>query len=83
MTPSRIFAGQNTSAAKMYQREHFLKLANELKDSGGGLWGEFSPHLPTFDDRWESMISRSIEYESMVHPKGNRQAVIPWVSKDL
>ena len=77
ITPASIFRSRSL---RLFKKDEFADLAESLKNSGASLWSEFSPHLLTFKERWECLVTRDMDYESLLHSKGNQEAVIPWVS---
>jgi len=56
-----------------------VEVARKLKESGKGLWEEFSPQFATFEERWEAMVTRDLEYKSLLHSRGTKEAVLPWM----
>ncbi|KAF9514126.1 hypothetical protein BS47DRAFT_1343451 [Hydnum rufescens UP504] len=63
----------------MCQKDDFVEVARKLKESGKGLWEEFSPQFATFEERWEAMVTRDLEYKSLLHSRGTKEAVLPWM----
>ncbi|KAF9513988.1 hypothetical protein BS47DRAFT_1392879 [Hydnum rufescens UP504] len=76
MTRMNIFQSESQ---QLFRKDDFLSLADEVKDTDSGLWAEFSPELRAFEERWNMLVSRDENYDGLLHQKGRRFSVIPWM----
>jgi hypothetical protein len=56
-----------------------MKLSEETANSGASLWSEFAPDLASFQERWDAYMKRDMLHDTLLHGKGNGEAVLPWV----
>lgn len=70
-----------TVGKRIYTQKEFLEQEGSNISSGVGLWSDFCPHLATFKERWECLVTRDLDYESLLHKKGNKDAIVPWVGR--
>ena len=69
------------SHPRIFTRDELMKLAEETPNGMASLWSEFAAHLPSFQERWDAYMTRDLLHDTLLHGKGNDQAVLPWVHK--
>ncbi|KAF9514123.1 hypothetical protein BS47DRAFT_1343447 [Hydnum rufescens UP504] len=77
VTPQNIFPLSPQIYGRTYHKGDFMEVVEQLEDRV--LWEEFAPQFATFEERWQTMVTRDLDYTSLLHSRGTKEAVLPWM----
>jgi hypothetical protein len=75
ITMKNLFVGKESNIS---DKVGFLRLSDGMEQAPG-LWGAIAPRLASFEARWSVLMQRDADRETILHTRGDTEAVIAWV----